>query len=49
MGQEESHIVDENTPTVTLTDRSIEAVAKYIKDGGAGRIVVMVSYHWRRQ
>ena len=44
MGQEESRIVDENTPAETLESRSIEAVAKYIKDGGAQRVVVMVSY-----
>jgi hypothetical protein len=45
MGQEESRIVDENTPPETLESRTIEAVAKHIKDGRAKRIVVMVSYH----
>lgn len=49
MGQEESHVVDEDTPTKTLESRSIEAVAKYIKDGGAGRVVVMVSYKHTNQ
>ena len=42
MGQEQS-IVDENTPTETLDSRTVEAVGKYIKDGQAQRIVVMVS------
>ena len=42
MGQEQS-IVDENTPTETLDSRTVEAVGKYIKDGHAQRIVVMVS------
>jgi NAD-dependent histone deacetylase SIR2 len=43
MGQEESRIVDENTPPDTLESRTIEAVAKYIKDERAKKIVVMVS------
>ncbi|KAF2478266.1 NAD-dependent deacetylase sirtuin-2, partial [Lindgomyces ingoldianus] len=42
MGQDQSiPLVDENTPTQTLENRSVEAVAKYIKDGRARRIVVM--------
>ncbi|KAF2640123.1 putative SIR2 family histone deacetylase [Massarina eburnea CBS 473.64] len=41
MGQDESRMVDEKTPSVTLGNRSLEAVAQYIKDGRAGRIVVM--------
>ncbi|PVH94190.1 NAD-dependent deacetylase sirtuin-2 [Periconia macrospinosa] len=41
MGQEESRMVDENTPPETLESRSLEAIAKYIKDGRAKRIVVM--------
>lgn len=43
MGQDESRpMVDESTPPQTLDDRSIEAVAKYIKDGQAKKICVMV-------
>ncbi|PSN61405.1 NAD-dependent deacetylase sirtuin-2 [Corynespora cassiicola Philippines] len=41
MGQEESHVVDDDTPTRTLEARTIEALAKYIKDGKARNIVVM--------
>ncbi|KAJ4303640.1 Sir2 histone deacetylase Hst2 [Kalmusia sp. IMI 367209] len=41
MGQDESRIVDENTPPQTLESRTLEAVAKYIRDGQARRIVVM--------
>ncbi|KAF1979762.1 NAD-dependent deacetylase sirtuin-2 [Bimuria novae-zelandiae CBS 107.79] len=41
MGQDESHMVDENTPPETLKSRTLEAVAEYIKDGRARRIVVM--------
>ncbi|ORY03131.1 DHS-like NAD/FAD-binding domain-containing protein, partial [Clohesyomyces aquaticus] len=42
MGQDQSlPQVDENTPTRTLESRSVEAVAKFIKDGRAGKIVVM--------
>jgi NAD-dependent histone deacetylase SIR2 len=42
MGNEQS-VIDENTPTETLSSRTIEAVGKYIKDGCARRIVVMVA------
>ncbi|KAL9031538.1 MAG: hypothetical protein Q9196_000433 [Gyalolechia fulgens] len=43
MGQESSTPIDENTPTQTLNARTLEAVASYIKEGRARRIVVMVS------
>lgn len=43
MGQDQSApLVDDDTPTQTLKDRSIESVAEYIKSGRARRIVVMV-------
>ncbi|KAM3533672.1 hypothetical protein MY4038_003108 [Beauveria bassiana] len=41
MGQEESRMVDESTPPQTLSERSITAVADYIKNGDVKRIVVM--------
>ncbi|KAF2195634.1 NAD-dependent deacetylase sirtuin-2 [Zopfia rhizophila CBS 207.26] len=42
MGQDQSlPLVDENTPTQTLESRTLEAVAKLIKDGRASQIVVM--------
>lgn len=41
MGNEQSAMVDPSTPTVNLEERNLEAVAKYIKDGKAKRIVVM--------
>ncbi|KAM3514821.1 hypothetical protein MY11210_001545 [Beauveria gryllotalpidicola] len=41
MGQEESRMVDESTPPKTLSERSITAVADYIKSGDVKRIVVM--------
>jgi NAD-dependent histone deacetylase SIR2 len=42
MGQENSHEeIDPNTPPQTLSARSLEAVAEYIKDGRPKRIVVM--------
>lgn len=41
MGQEQSSLLDESTPPQTLTERSLPAVAKLIKDGHARRIVVM--------
>ncbi|KAH8661993.1 DHS-like NAD/FAD-binding domain-containing protein, partial [Xylariales sp. PMI_506] len=41
MGNENSSIIDENTPTQTLESRDIAAVAKLIKDGRASRIVVL--------
>lgn len=43
MGQEESRVVDADTSTQTLEARTIEAIAKYIRDGAAQKIVVMVS------
>ncbi|KAI1408261.1 NAD-dependent deacetylase sirtuin-2 [Hypoxylon sp. FL1857] len=41
MGQETSSLIDPDTPPDTLSDRSLRAVAKFIKDGGAKQIVVM--------
>ena len=42
MGQENSHEqIDPNTPPRTLSARSLEAVAEYVKDGRPKRIVVM--------
>ncbi|KAL5392791.1 hypothetical protein DPSP01_000490 [Paraphaeosphaeria sporulosa] len=41
MGQDESRMVDEKTPPQKLKSRTLEAVADYIKDGRARRIVVM--------
>ncbi|KAI4164896.1 MAG: hypothetical protein LQ342_001529 [Letrouitia transgressa] len=41
MGQELSSFVDEDTPTRTLNERSVEAVASYVKGGRAKKIVVM--------
>lgn len=41
MGQEESTLVDESVPPETLTERSLSAVAEYIKNGQARRIVVL--------
>lgn len=35
-------MVDEKTPPETLESRTIEAVAKLIKDGSIRRVVVMV-------
>ena len=43
MGQESSTLVDENTPTQTLKDRSLGSIAKLIKDGRIRKIVVMAS------
>lgn len=42
MGQEQSSPIDDSTPSVTLENRSLDALAKYIKDGRAKRIVTMV-------
>jgi hypothetical protein len=42
MGNEESRVVDADTPPRTLKARTIEALAQYIKDGRAKKIVVMV-------
>lgn len=41
MGQEESTLVDESVPPETLTERSLSAVADYIKNGPKKRIVVL--------
>ncbi|KAK3070531.1 Sir2 histone deacetylase Hst2 [Teratosphaeriaceae sp. CCFEE 6253] len=41
MGNEESTPVDENTPPQTLSARTLEGLAEYIKSGKASRIVVM--------
>jgi NAD-dependent histone deacetylase SIR2 len=43
MGQDESRVVDPSTPPQTLEARTLEALAQYIKDGRAQKIVVMVS------
>jgi NAD-dependent histone deacetylase SIR2 len=42
MGQEESTVVDPNASPRTLKARTLEALAQYIKDGRAQKIVVMV-------
>jgi hypothetical protein len=42
MGNEESRVVDADTPPQTLEARTVEALAQYIKDGRAKRVVVMV-------
>ena len=47
MGQESSTPVDENTPPQTLHGRTLDAVASYIKEGRAKKIVVMVSLDLR--
>jgi NAD-dependent histone deacetylase SIR2 len=41
MGQEESRLVDDNEPTETLEERSLSAVASYIKSGKAKNVVVL--------
>ncbi|KAL6820837.1 DHS-like NAD/FAD-binding domain-containing protein [Trichoderma sp. SZMC 28015] len=41
MGQEESHLAAASGPPATLEERSLEAVADYIKSGNARRIVVL--------
>ncbi|KAJ4857077.1 sir2 family domain-containing protein [Trichoderma breve] len=41
MGQEESHLASASGPPATLEERSLEAVADYIKSGNARRIVVL--------
>ena len=42
MGQETSQPIDDSIPPNTLEHRTLEAVASYIRDGRAKRIVVMV-------
>jgi len=44
MGQEESRVVDPSAPPKTLKARTLEALAQYIKDGRAQKIVVMVGW-----
>jgi NAD-dependent histone deacetylase SIR2 len=44
MGNEESRVVDADTPPQTLKARTVEALAQYIKDGRAKKIVVMVRH-----
>lgn len=41
MGNEESTPVDESTPPSTLSGRTLEAVAEYIKSGKVQKVVVM--------
>ncbi|KAG6038837.1 hypothetical protein E4U41_003598 [Claviceps citrina] len=41
MGQEASQIVDESVPPVTLTERSLSAVAKYIQSRKGAKIVCL--------
>ncbi|KAJ1335799.1 NAD+-dependent protein deacetylase sirtuin 2 [Microdochium nivale] len=41
MGQDQSSLIDDDTPPETLSDRTLAAVAKYIKDGRAQNIVAM--------
>lgn len=42
MGSEESRIVAEDETPRTLTARTLEALAQYVTDGRAKKIVVMV-------
>ena len=46
MGQDSSTPVDEHTPPESLEARTVEAVAKFIKEDKAKKIVVMVSAHF---
>ena len=41
MGNENSTLIDPDTPTQTLKDRSLRAVADHIRDGSGKRIVVL--------
>ncbi|XDG07528.1 hypothetical protein ABKA04_007143 [Annulohypoxylon sp. FPYF3050] len=41
MGQEQSSLIDPDTPPETLSERSLNAVAQLIKKGSAKKIVVM--------
>lgn len=43
MGQDASTPVDENTLPETLESRTVDSVAKFVKDGRAKKVVVMVS------
>lgn len=42
MGQDESRVVDPDAPPQTLKARTLDALAQYIADGRARKIVVMV-------
>jgi NAD-dependent histone deacetylase SIR2 len=42
MGNEESRVIDPDTPPQTLKARTVEALAQYINNGRAKQIVVMV-------
>ncbi|KAA8626839.1 NAD-dependent deacetylase sirtuin-2 [Pyrenophora tritici-repentis] len=44
MGQEESRVIEADAPPRTLQERTLEALAQYIKDGRAQKIVVMVGW-----
>jgi len=53
MGKQGPSPVDESDPPERLESRTVEALAKYIKDGKAKNIVVMVSFivasfHWQQ-
>jgi len=41
MGNENSTLIDPDTPTQTLKDRSLRAVADHIRNGGGKRVVVL--------
>ncbi|KAF3768544.1 NAD-dependent deacetylase sirtuin-2 [Cryphonectria parasitica EP155] len=41
MGQEQSNLIEEDTPPKKLSQRSLSGIAEYIKHGCRGRIVVM--------
>lgn len=43
MGQEASTLIDQSTSPQTLSARTVDAVASYIKEGRARKIVVMAS------
>lgn len=43
MGQEASNQIDESVPPATLSERSIEAVARHISDGRARKIVALTA------
>lgn len=44
MGNESSTLVDAKTPPTVLEARTVEALAKYVKEKGVRRVVVMVSF-----
>lgn len=41
MGQDASSVVGDDVAPLTLTERSLSAVAEHIKSGGAKKIVVL--------